>query len=56
MFQKLHTPVKGLIENMSYFVPDDASKTYDIFGRGGGKKLAQELGIDHLAEIPLEIA
>lgn len=45
--------VRGVIENMSYFVGD--SKRYEIFGSGGGAQLAADLGVDLLAQIPLEV-
>lgn len=57
MFNQVKIPVLGLVENMSYFVPDDnQSKKYFIFGEGGVKKAATELELPFLAEIPLEIA
>jgi ATP-binding protein involved in chromosome partitioning len=57
MFSQVKVPVLGMVENMSYFVPDDApTKKYYIFGEGGVKKAAQELNVNLLAEIPLEIA
>ncbi len=56
MFEKLNVPVFGMIENMSYFVTPDTGVTYDIFGHGGAKKAADELGIDFLGEIPIEPA
>ena len=47
-------PILGVVENMSYFVPSDMpDKKYYIFGQGGGKKLAEETGIDFLGELPL---
>jgi ATP-binding protein involved in chromosome partitioning len=47
-------PILGVVENMSYFVPDDMpDKKYYIFGQGGGKRLAEETGIDFLGELPL---
>ncbi|NBP05201.1 MAG: MRP family ATP-binding protein [Bacteroidetes bacterium] len=47
-------PILGVVENMSYFVPDDMpEKKYYIFGQGGGKRLAEETGIDFLGELPL---
>ncbi|MFC0560205.1 Mrp/NBP35 family ATP-binding protein [Halalkalibacter alkalisediminis] len=49
--QTNHT-ILGVIENMSYFTPDGMEK-YFIFGQGGGKKLATNLGTDVLASIPL---
>jgi ATP-binding protein involved in chromosome partitioning len=57
MFTQVKIPVLGMVENMSYFVPDDnPSKKYYIFGEGGVKKAAAELEVNLLAEIPLEIA
>lgn len=57
MFNQVKVPVLGMVENMSYFVPeDDTTKKYYIFGEGGVKKAAAELDVNLLAEIPLEIA
>jgi ATP-binding protein involved in chromosome partitioning len=53
MFKEVRVPVLGIIENMSYFVGDDG-KRYDIFQSGGGKKLAQEIGVPFLGAIPLD--
>lgn len=51
---KVGVPVLGLIENMSYFTPAELpDNRYYIFGRNGGKRLAQELHIPLLGEIPL---
>ena len=55
MFQKVHIPCLGMIENMSYFVPPDSSKKYFIFGHGGVEKTAKELGVEFLGQIPLDI-
>lgn len=57
MFTQVRTPIIGMVENMSYFIPEDApSKKYYIFGQDGVKKAATELSTKFLAEIPLEIA
>lgn len=57
MFNQVKTPVIGMVENMSYFIPEDApDKKYYIFGQDGVKKAAAELEAKFLAEIPLEIA
>lgn len=57
MFEQVKTPILGVIENMSYFVPDDMpDKKYFIFGNGGVKKASESLGVNFLGEIPLEIA
>ena len=53
MIKKLDKPITGLIENMSWFKPDDQDKKYFIFGKGGGKKLSEEYSIDLLAQLPL---
>ncbi len=53
--RKLKLAVRGVIENMSWFTGDDA-KRYEIFGSGGGEKLAAELGVALLGQIPLEMA
>lgn len=53
MFRKARVPVLGLVENMSYFVAPDTGKRYDIFGHGGGRRKAEELGLAFLGEVPL---
>jgi ATP-binding protein involved in chromosome partitioning len=56
MFQQLQVPVLGVVENMSVFIPPDApDKAYDIFGSGGGEKIARELDLPLLGCIPLEM-
>ena len=52
MALKVHLPVKGVIENMSWFTGDDG-KRYEIFGAGGGQELADELGVPLLGQIPI---
>ena len=55
MFHKVTVPVLGIIENMAYFCPPDApDKKYYIFGQGGASRLADELAVPVLGEIPLE--
>jgi len=53
MYEKLGIPVIGLIENMSYFSCPSCHHESDIFGRGGGARLAEELGIAFLGGIPI---
>ena len=53
MINKLSIPILGLIENMSWFQPNDSEKKYFLFGEGGGKDLAAEYKIDLLAQLPL---
>jgi ATP-binding protein involved in chromosome partitioning len=52
MAAKVNLPVRGVIENMSWFTGDDG-KRYEIFGSGGGEELANELEVPLLARIPL---
>jgi ATP-binding protein involved in chromosome partitioning len=55
MFQKVEVPVLGIVENMSYFTPPDLpDRRYYIFGRGGGRRTAEELGVPFLGEIPID--
>ena len=53
MFETVNIPVLGVIENMSYFIAPDTGNKYEIFGRGGGKKLCDEYGLNLLGEVPL---
>lgn len=53
MYQKLNVPPLGLIENMSHFVCPNCEHESDIFGKGGGEALAQELSIPFLGRIPI---
>ena len=54
MFDKLNTPVLGVVENMSYFVCPHCGEKEEIFGHGGAKRAAELLGIPYLGEIPIE--
>jgi ATP-binding protein involved in chromosome partitioning len=55
MFRKVNIPVLGIVENMSFFTPPDLpDRKYYIFGEGGGKRIAQELDVDFLGEIPID--
>ncbi|MDQ3177125.1 MAG: Mrp/NBP35 family ATP-binding protein [Actinomycetota bacterium] len=52
MAAKVNLEVRGVIENMSWFIGDDG-KRYELFGAGGGAALADELGVPLLAQLPL---
>ena len=55
MFEQLHVPVLGVVENMSYFeCPNDGAKFF-IFGNGGGEALAQRFDLPFLGAIPIAI-
>ncbi len=53
MFEQVNVPVLGVIENMSYFIAPDTGNRYEIFGKGGGKKLSAEYGLNFLGQVPL---
>ena len=55
MFRKLNVPILGLVENMSCFIAPDTGKRYEIFGEGGGQRVADEFGVPLLGQIPLEM-
>ncbi len=54
MFRQLNIPVLGVIENMSHFVCGHCQERTDIFGTGGGRRMAEELGIPFLGEVPID--
>ncbi len=54
MFERVNVPVFGIVENMSYFIAPDTGNKYDIFGSGGGEKLAAELNSKLLGQIPID--
>lgn len=57
MFKKVQVEILGVIENMSYFVPEDMpEKKYHIFGEGGGEKVAKETDVPFLGQVPLTLA
>jgi ATP-binding protein involved in chromosome partitioning len=56
MFRKLNIPILGVVENMSYIVCSHCGEKTSIFSTGGGRKVAEERGVDFLGEIPLGIA
>jgi ATP-binding protein involved in chromosome partitioning len=54
MFRQLNIPVLGVIENMSYFVCGHCRERTEIFGNGGGRRMAEEMQIPFLGEIPID--
>jgi len=54
MFERVGVPVVGIVENMSYFVCPDCHARSEIFLAGGGSRLAAELGVPLLGQIPLQ--
>ena len=55
MFEKVDVPVLGVIENMSIHVCSQCGYKENIFGVGGGEKMAVDYGIELLGELPLDI-
>ena len=53
MFRRVEVPVLGLIENMSYYTCPSCGHEDHIFGHGGARKEAENLGIPFLGEVPL---
>jgi ATP-binding protein involved in chromosome partitioning len=52
--EKINVPVLGLVENMSWFTPAELPENkYYLFGKDGGKRLAQETGVPLLGQIPI---
>ena len=54
MFRQVHCPILGVVENMSVFICPDCGEQEEIFGHGGGARLAAEEGTRLIGRIPLE--
>jgi len=54
MFERVGVPVLGIVENMSGFVDPDSGRRFELFSSGGGRRLADELGVDLLGSVPLQ--
>jgi ATP-binding protein involved in chromosome partitioning len=54
MFERVNVPVFGVVENMSGFTDPESGRRWDIFGSGGGQRLAEELGVPLLGQVPLQ--
>jgi len=55
MFETVAIPVLGIVENMSYFIAPDTGNRYNIFGEGGGQRLADSYHVPFLGAVPLGI-
>ena len=56
MFEKTATPILGVVENMSYFPDPSTGAPIPIFGHGGARAVAGELGAPFLGEVPIDMA
>jgi len=54
MFKQLEVPIIGVIENMSYFVCPNCDEKHELFGRGGGERIAETFGVPFLGKVPLQ--
>ena len=54
MFEQVRVPILGLVENMSYYMHPGVAEPIDLFGRGGGKRMAEATRIPFLGELPLD--
>ncbi|MFZ1772370.1 MAG: Mrp/NBP35 family ATP-binding protein [Rhizobiaceae bacterium] len=56
MFERVHVPILGVVENMSYFICPSCGERSEIFAHGGARKEAEKLGATFLGEVPLDMA
>ncbi len=56
MFEQVNVPIIGIVENMSGFVCGHCNKETAIFDQGGGKRMAEEIGVPFLGSLPLDPA
>ena len=56
MFEQVHIPVLGIVENMSYFICPNCSERHAIFGQGGGEELARRFNNNLLGQVPISIS
>lgn len=54
MFEKTHAPILGVIENMAYF--ETGGERAYIFGQGGARKTAEDMGAPFLGELPIDVS
>ena len=53
MFETVKTPIIGLVENMSYLITPGGERV-DVFGEGGGRRMAEAMSVPFLVEVPLD--
>src|SRR5436190_4147610 len=55
MFRRLEVPVLGVVENMSYFICPGCQDRHEIFGQGGGERIANQFSVPFLGRVPLQL-
>jgi ATP-binding protein involved in chromosome partitioning len=55
MFEKVSIPILGIVENMAVHVCSQCGHAEHIFGADGGRKMAEQYGVDYLGSLPLDI-
>jgi ATP-binding protein involved in chromosome partitioning len=56
MFEKVGVPILGIVENMAVYCCPNCGHTEHIFGADGGKKMAEQYGVDYLGGLPLTLS
>ena len=56
MFERVNTRVLGIVENMSGMACPNCNEVVDVFGKGGGEKLAEQMNLPFLGRVPLDPA
>lgn len=54
LFEHVNVPIIGVVENMSYFSLPETGEKVHVFGKGGGERLAQDIGVPILGSIPID--
>jgi ATP-binding protein involved in chromosome partitioning len=54
MFSQVRVPILGMVENMSYLIAPGSGERIDVFGQGGGKRTASDMGVPFLGELALD--
>ena len=54
MFRQVRVELLGIVENMSYLVCPHCKERVDVFSYGGGRRTAEEMGVNFLGEVPLD--
>jgi ATP-binding protein involved in chromosome partitioning len=56
MFEKVGVPILGIVENMAVHICTNCGHAEHVFGEGGGRRMAEQYGVDYLAALPLALS